>query len=219
MSNESENEDYRLGFLAGRQSEAKDRQDEKIDRLQSLFETQASMMAQQSVVMNTILKKMEDEGDSDKKMTASVSRKRVAEDSLQNSNTIIDFYPKSHAENLSITQLSLFITYAEELPRTLDKLKEEKWNTNELRLLSFLAVQIWTKGYFDSIGRRMKVLSSRKPIVGSKKNSVYSVQCQSCVEFKLEWKQQLDGVFSVVSHNKHSSSMFNMGLHSEECLL
>ena len=57
MSNESENEDYRMGFLAGRQSEAKDRQDEKIDRLQSLFETQASTMAQQSVVMNTILKK------------------------------------------------------------------------------------------------------------------------------------------------------------------
>ena len=202
-----------MGFLAGRQSEAKDRQDEKIDRLQSLFETQASTMAQQSVVMNTILKKMEDEGDSDKQMTASVSRKRVAEDSLQNSDTIIDFSPKSHAENLSITQLSSFITYAEELPRTLDKLKEEKWNTNELRLLSFLAVQIWTKGYFDSIGRRMKVISSRKPIVGSKNNSVYSVQCQSCVEFKLEWKQQLDGVFSVVRHNKHSSQckpMLNM---------
>ena len=90
-----------MGFHAGKQSEAKDRQDEKIDRLQSLFETQASTMAQQSVVMNTILKKMEDKGDSDKKMTASVSRKRVAEDSLQNSDTIIDFSPKSHAENLS----------------------------------------------------------------------------------------------------------------------
>ena len=64
-----------MGFLVGRQSEAKDRQDEKIDRLETLFETQASTMAQQSVVMNSILKKMEDEGDSDKKMTASVSRK------------------------------------------------------------------------------------------------------------------------------------------------
>ena len=57
MRNESENADYRNGYLAGRQSEAKDRQDEKIDRLETLFETQASTMAQQSVVMNTILKK------------------------------------------------------------------------------------------------------------------------------------------------------------------
>ena len=186
------------------QTLAIERQDQKMEDMKTAMEKQASLAAQQTCMIKSLLSRMDDNIVKRKKTFGEIAKNKSLEDWEEDTGTVIDFSPKSHAENLSITQLCSFMVNSQELPRTLDRLKDEQWNTANLCLPTFLSVKIWTKGYFDSIQRYMKVVSSRGPTAAGKNTSHFSVKCRHCLGFKLEWQQGLDTSFFVRLHTQHS---------------
>ena len=177
----------------------KDEKDRKIEFLKSVIDKQRKFMEDQMKEMDAFL-------DGCVHGSIGTSENKPEDKQMETIHTGTDTLSLEEYDGMvNIADLAPYISLPGEIPIPWERFQQIKMNTKALEMKSFQSVVIWTKGYFDSINRLLKVVNSRKPSESDRNASIYKVRCQQCDAFLLEWKQSKNGFFYVGSHKDHSS--------------